>query len=255
MSAKLKYKNKFYLRHRALTSSSSKRIIELFPDFFHPKSILDIGCGTGEWLRSFQEKYLSCKIFGIDGDWVKPHDLVCKNINFINMDLKHELSSVVLDKKYDLVCCLETITDLSENRGKILIKEITKITKLCLFSSGTPVQNHGPHVNIQWQSYWHSLFEQNGFVALDFIRSKTWNDPSVGPWYSQNCFLFVEKSWLKENLKWQNHVSNIKIPTDIIHPKLLPTPIKNIGLIRLIKSMPVIFLNTFRRLILRIKKK
>lgn len=255
MSAKLKYKNKFYLRHRALTISSSKKIIELFPDFFNPKSILDIGCGTGEWIQAFKDRYSSCNFSGVDGDWVKEDDLICKNINFTNMDLKCELSSKVFNKKYDLVCCLETITDIPENRGKILIKEITNITKLCLFSSGTPVQNHDPHVNIQWQSYWHNLFVQNGFVVLDFIRPKTWNDPSVGPWYSQNCFLFIEKSWLKENPNWQNLTSNIKIPTDIVHPKLLPTSIKNIGLITLVKSIPIIFLNILRRLILRIKKK
>lgn len=255
MLAKSKYKNQFYLRHRAITSYSSKKIVELFPNFFKPESILDIGCGTGEWIKAFKDRYSSCEFSGIDGYWVKKDDLIYKEINFFNIDLKHQLSSEVFNKKYDLVCCLETITDLPENRGRIIIKEITKITKLCLFSSGTPVQNHGPHINIQWQSYWHNLFAQNGFIALDFIRPKTWDDPNVGPWYSQNCFLFVEKSWLKDNPRWQNLVSNIKIPIDIVHPKLLPISIKDISLKLLIKSIPIIFINFFKRLILKIKKK
>ena len=35
MLAKLKYKNQFYLRHWAITFYSSKKIVELFPNFLN----------------------------------------------------------------------------------------------------------------------------------------------------------------------------------------------------------------------------
>ena len=228
MISKLKYINFFYLKHRPLTLSSAKKIIKLFPNFFQPDSILDIGCGTGEWIQTFKDRYPLCRFTGIDGKWIKKNNLVCKDFDFLDIDLNLELSSNVFNKKYDLVNCLETITDLTEQRGKDLVKKICKITNLCLFSSGTPVQTHGPHKNQQWQSYWHVLFDKNEFTAIDFIRPSIWNDDDVGPYYRQNCFLFVKKSWLNNNPQWKNLSKNYKFPTDVVHPHLAPL-IQKIG--------------------------
>ena len=191
MLSKLKYKNKYYQRHRDLTLSSAKKIIQLFPNTFNPKSVLDIGCGTGEWMSLFKTKYPSCNLVGIDGHWIKSDDLICKDIDLFNLDLSSDLASKVFEKKYDLIICLETITDLTEQCGNNLIEKICKSSDICLFSSGTPVQTHTPHKNRQWQSYWRGLFEKNGFKVLDVIRPAIWNDNDVGAWYRQNCFLFV----------------------------------------------------------------
>ncbi len=246
MLAKLKYINNFFLKHRPLTISSAKKIIKLFPNNFNPKSILDIGCGTGEWIQTFKDRYSSCKFTGIDGHWIKSDDLICKDFNFFTIDLSSELYLEIFNKKYDLICCLETITDLTEQKGEDLIKKICEITDMCLFSSGTPIQTHGPHKNRQWQSYWHNLFAQNEFIALDFIRPKTWNDSDVGPWYSQNCFLFVKKSWLKNNQEWQNLSLNHQFPIDIVHPKVAPL-IHNMRLKQWLKLLPSVFRNTFKK--------
>ena len=245
MLPKSKYLNKFFLKHRPITLSSAKKIIKLFPNYFNPKLILDIGCGTGEWIKTFNDRYSSCKFIGIDGHWINSDDLIYKNCDFLNIDLNSELSSETFNKKYDLVCCLETITDLTEHKGQNLIKKICNITDMCLFSSGTPVQTHGPHKNQQWQSYWHSLFIKNEFTALDFIRPAIWNDIDVGPWYRQNCFLFVKKSWLKNNPEWQNLTLNQQFPIDIVHPEVAPL-IKNMRLKQWLRLLPNVFRNTFK---------
>lgn len=118
---------------------------------------------------------------------------------------------------------------------------------MCLFSSGAPNQTHGPHKNRQWQSYWHSLFKKNGFIALDFIRPAIWNDNDVGPWYRQNCFLFIEESWLQRNQKWQNLTLSQKFPIDILHPNLLPPLTQNMRLKTWLRLLPRILLNTFKK--------
>lgn len=247
MLSKLKYKNKYYQRHRDLTLSSAKKIIQLFPNTFNPKSVLDIGCGTGEWMSLFKTKYPSCNLVGIDGHWIKSDDLICKDIDLFNLDLSSDLTSKVFEKKYDLIICLETITDLSEQCGDNLIEKICKSSDICLFSSGTPVQTHTPHKNRQWQSYWRSLFEKNGFKVLDVIRPAIWNDNDVGAWYRQNCFLFVEKSWLKNNLEWEDICSHQKFPLDIVHPELLPPLIQNMKLKKWLKIFPKVIINTFKK--------
>ena len=242
-----KYLKEYYSRHRSLTLSSAKKIIKLFPDYFDPKSILDIGCGSGEWILAFQNQYPLCKLTGIDGHWIKSDELISKSNDFIVADLNSGLPVEIFDKKYDLISCLETITDLPKKKGEHLIHQLCKITNLCLFSSGTPIQTHGPHKNRQWQSYWHNLFEKNGFKALDFIRSATWNDSEVGPWYSQNCFLFVEKSWLEDNPRWQNLSLNQENPIDVVHPMIVPPLIQNMKLKKWLKILPRVLLNTFKK--------
>lgn len=242
-----KYSKKYYLRHRSLTLSSAKKIVKLLPDYFDPKYILDIGCGYGEWMLAFKDQYPSCKLTGIDGHWIKSDELICKDSDFFAADLNAGLPLEIYNKNYDLISCLETITDLSEKKGKQLIYQLCKITNLCLFSSGTPIQTHGPHKNRQWQSYWHNLFEKNGFKVLDFIRPATWNDPNVGPWYSQNCFLFAKKSWLEENSKWKNLSLNQQHPINVVHPKILPALIENMKLKKWLKIFPKVIINTFKK--------
>jgi len=126
-----------------------------------------------------------------------------------------------------------------------LVKKICSITNLCLFSSGTPVQTHGPHKNQQWQSYWHDLFDKNQFTALDFIRPAIWNDKDVGPYYRQNCFLFIKKSWLNNNEQWQNLFKNYQFPTDVVHPQVAPL-IQKMRLKQWLRLLPRVLMNTFK---------
>ena len=90
------------------------------------------------------------------------------------------------------------------------------------------------------------IYLKNGFIALDFIRPKIWNDEDVGPWYRQNCFLYIKKSWLLENSKWQSLTTNIQFPTNVVHPEVAPK-IQKMGLKQWIKLLHKVFLNTFKK--------
>jgi ribosomal protein L11 methylase PrmA len=50
------------------TNASSQVVPELIK-MFQPKSVLDVGCGTGTWLRSFIESGVN-DVAGMDGDFV-----------------------------------------------------------------------------------------------------------------------------------------------------------------------------------------
>ena len=82
---------------------------------------------------------------------------------------------------------------------------------------------------------------------MDVIRPVIWNDTDVGVWYRQNCFLFVEKSWLKNNTEWEEIFSDHKFPSDIVHPELLPPLIQNMKLKKWLKIFPRVILNTLKR--------
>ena len=52
------------VERNALRSGSvvAEKVIELF----HPATVVDVGCGTGAWLRVFSERGVS-RVLGVDG--------------------------------------------------------------------------------------------------------------------------------------------------------------------------------------------
>jgi len=98
--------------------------------------VLDVGCGIGQYFP-----YLKGSITGIDFD--------IKNVrrarkSFPNAKvIHHDLSKLPLpvDKKYDLVICLELIEHIKKKDALRLIKELEKITKGYLLISTPNINN------------------------------------------------------------------------------------------------------------------
>ncbi|MCJ1681479.1 hypothetical protein MTF65_29820 [Streptomyces sp. APSN-46.1] len=40
------------------------------------------------------------------------------------------------------------------------------------------------HRNEQWPAYWRDRFGRWGYVLVDCLRSRSWDDPEVEPWYA-----------------------------------------------------------------------
>jgi hypothetical protein len=41
--------------------------------------------------------------------------------------------------------------------------------------------------------YWAKIFDDFGYLPIDFIRPKIWDNKDVMYWYKQNTLLFVKK--------------------------------------------------------------
>ena len=67
-------------------------IVPLVMEIIMPKSVVDIGCGIGNFLKVFKENGV-VDILGIDGSWVN-RELLAKNISlteFIEHDLENNI--------------------------------------------------------------------------------------------------------------------------------------------------------------------
>ena len=51
-----------------------REVAPLIMDLLKPKSILDVGCGTGTWLKAFEELGVADYI-GVDGDYIQTNQL------------------------------------------------------------------------------------------------------------------------------------------------------------------------------------
>lgn len=174
-----------------------------------PASVIDIGCGTGTWLK-IAKKLGANTILGIDGIHADKSLLCIKDEEFMQHDLT---KPIIIKKKYDLAICLEVAEHLPEDASDDLIETITGHSDIILFSAALPGQGGQNHINEQWPPYWQKKFAEKGFAVSDFLRDVFWNNNQVDWWYKQNMFIYFKE----DVISTLNKTDHIQIK---IHPEL-----------------------------------
>lgn len=167
-------------------------IVPILCDLLDFKTVLDVGCGTGTWLSVFQENG-SEEVLGLDGDHLDKR-LFAKNVSlkcFQSVDLKNGFD---LNKKFDLVVCLEVAEHLPSSSEDSLVSSLCRHSNQIVFSAAIPGQGGQNHINEQWLSYWIEKFKRYDFQVFDILRPKIWENNNVENWYRQNIVLFRHKS-------------------------------------------------------------
>lgn len=168
--------------------ASARELVPLLIDLFQPNSVVDVGCGLGVWLSVFKQCQTS-QVLGIDSlDCIDAQKLMITSENFLNRDLTKLID---LKQSFDLALCLEVAEHLPEDNAQTLIKSLTKLSNIIVFSAAVPNQGGVHHINEQWANYWLKLFQQEGYEVLDCLRPRIWNNPNIEPWYKQNLLVFV----------------------------------------------------------------
>ncbi len=123
----------------------------------NPKTVLDVGCAKGFLVEQLRSKGI--KAYGIDiseyaisevPDHIKPF---CK----VGSVLKP------LDRKYDLITCIEVIEHLYPEDAKKAISNLTKHSHDIIFSASPIHSKEKTHHNVKEPSYWTKLFSEVGF--------------------------------------------------------------------------------------------
>jgi SAM-dependent methyltransferase len=165
---------------------SARAIVPLVVDRFTPASVVDVGCGSGGWLKVFREHGVA-DVLGIDGPYVDPIALRVHAHEFVGHDLERPLE---IDRTFDVAISLEAAHYISRENAYALVASITALAPVVLFGAAVPHQPGGPGRNLQWPGWWAELFAQHGYGARDWLRPLVWDDPNVDWWYAQNTILF-----------------------------------------------------------------
>jgi len=195
---------------------SAKEIVPLVLELVQPRSVIDIGCGTGNWLSVFKEFGIE-EIFGVDGDYVSEKILKIPKERFLSFDLKRPFH---LGRQFDLVLSLEVAEHLPPESASTFIDSLTGHGNVVLFSAATPHQGGTQHLNEQWPEYWLEHFQHRGYVVIDCIRKRVWKNPNVEWWYAQNVLMFVQRDHLDARPLLRREFENTAISQlSIIHPR------------------------------------
>lgn len=210
------YTKSFYEQMRNGATRSAEVIVPLVLQLVPVRSVLDVGCGDGSWLSVFRKLGVE-DILGIDGDYVDQDFLQIPKDHFQAFDLTKPFS---LGRIFDLVISLEVAEHLPSDCAGAFVESLTRIAPLVLFSAAIPFQGGNHHLNEQWQDKWADLFQTHGYLPVDFIRKRIWQNDSVDWWYAQNTLLFAQVSLIDNNASLKAEFENTAPPLlRLVHPK------------------------------------
>jgi SAM-dependent methyltransferase len=201
-------------RQEELNRTSARRVLSILFDFVRPRSVLDVGCGLGTWLRVAQEQGVP-EVAGIEGAWLDRSLLQVAPDLVTTLDLEPGFR---LERRFDLVICLEVAEHLPASAAEVFVASLAAHADVVLFSAAVPNQGGHHHVNEQFPNYWAERFARNGFVPVDLIRPRVWDDSAVLWWLRQNILVFANDRGLKENpgLRAEREVAR---PLNLVHPE------------------------------------
>lgn len=141
------------------SSDTAEIIVPILIDWYKPKSVLDLGCNVGWWLNAFMQNGVT-SFLGIDGDNMLS-ELKIPPARFITDDLTQEIN---LEKRFDLLLCLEVAEHLEKQYADTLVKTCVNHSDTIFFSAATKGQGGYHHVNEQPHQYWIDKFAAQGYT-------------------------------------------------------------------------------------------
>jgi SAM-dependent methyltransferase len=211
------YSQVFFDHHEAAARASARATAPLVVELVKPRSVVDLGCGTGAWLAEFKTAGID-DFLGIDGDYVDRERLLIPAERFLAHDLKQPLK---LDRKFDLAMCLEVAEHLPADRAAALVTSLVDAAPVVLFSAAIPYQRGDDHVNEQWPEYWQGLFADHDYTVVDCLREPLWRHKDMAPWYAQNMLLYINRGRLADypGLAMHHQRAGDNPRLSIVHPE------------------------------------
>lgn len=186
------YDKTFFEGQKEGSRRSAQRVVPVVRDIVRPSSVVDVGCGVGTWLAAWREAGVT-DVHGYDGDYVDRSMLQIPQEQFTAADLSKPLNA---GRTFDLAQSLEVGEHLPHTASESFVESLTSLAPVVLFSAAIPLQGGTHHINEQWPAYWVERFASRGYVVVNALRAKFWNDDAVQPWYRQNMLFFVDESKL-----------------------------------------------------------
>jgi SAM-dependent methyltransferase len=199
------YTESYYEHIERGSLQSARAVVPVLLTFVQPARVLDVGCGTGAWLRVLQEHGVA-DVWGVDTSAVPRQALLFEEHRFIETD---SLPNFEAPGPFDLAISLEVAEHLPEEAADGLIASLTASSPVVLFSAAIPGQGGAHHINEQWPDYWARKFQAHDYVCIDCLRPRLWNNAEIRFWFRQNLLIFVKRT----------HVIQVPALARVYHPE------------------------------------
>jgi SAM-dependent methyltransferase len=151
---------------------------------FSPKSVLDVGCGTGKALEFFLSKGIDA--VGIEGSAIARAKSLHPD-RIIPCDLR---KPVHLGRTFDLVWCFEVAEHIHFRFTDVFVQTIARHAPVFVISAAPPGQGGEGHFNMQPKTYWIAKAADVGFKLDSEATAELAN---TREFYSDNIMVFVRE--------------------------------------------------------------
>jgi Methyltransferase domain len=152
----------------------------------HPRSVVDVGCGTGIWLAEFLSGGVA-EILGVDGTWIPDARLRISQDHLLRHDLTGPLAA---PRRFDLVLCLEVGEHLPESAADTLVTTLSGLGSIVVFSAAAPGQGGNNLRDEQTGEWWDRLFDARGYRPHRAFGRRLAGDREVDGRYARNLVIY-----------------------------------------------------------------
>jgi SAM-dependent methyltransferase len=207
------YNEGFYLDQKDSSYRSATIVLDFLFRYYCPKSVVDVGCGLGTWLKVCREKGVKT-IKGYDVNEM-PADQFFIDRNLVEIiDLE---KPVAVSQTYDLALSVEVAEHIDPGHTERYLDYLTALSDVILFSAANPHQLGMGHVNEQPPTYWSERFGRRQFLCFDLLRPTLMNVEGISWWYRQNLLLFVHEK--RAGRFREQGLAPVESPMYLYHPE------------------------------------
>lgn len=189
--------------------------VPVLAEALRPRSVVELGCGTGEWLAGFVRAGVD-EVLGLDLPEAAEAGLAVAPEQFMAADLT---DPPALHREFDLALTMEVAEHLPYELAEAFVAYVCALAPAVLFGAAVPLQGGEQHHNEQYPEFWAELFAVYGFQPVDCFRKLYWNEPEASWFYAQNALLYARP----ETLNGFPHLMPFAYATDperlvMLHP-------------------------------------
>jgi SAM-dependent methyltransferase len=168
--------------HQRYRQALTSDILATISSLKSPSTVLEVGCGIGIISQLIAQRFPTASVRGID--FSEEGINIAKAMwDFQNLEFTHELDSVSLNQKWDMVCAFEVLEHV-EDWQTLLMRMVNVAEKyICLsFPTGRmrPHEVSLGHVRNFKKGEVENFLEQHGFVATQLYYA---GFPFLNPLY------------------------------------------------------------------------
>jgi len=183
------YDTAYFKKINAEEGEQAERLANVLAWKYNPKSVLDIGCASGLYLKPFTD--LGIKIHGVDYSEAAVDDSVLQVPRSV-IEVA-DITKQSVKSRADLTMSVEVLEHIPAAGAETAIKHIAQTSKLIFFTAAQPGQGGVGHVNCQPKQYWQELFAKQGFKRdiqdENYIRTIMASGYHMG-WLINNLMIF-----------------------------------------------------------------
>ena len=155
---------------------------------FSPKTVVDVGCGSGAVLLAFKEHGVS----GIGLEYSEAALDFCRkrSLQVRKFDLEGQIPT---DVRADVAISTEVAEHLPEAVADRYVDLLCSIADRVVLTAATPGQGGTDHVNEQPNEYWIDKFARRRFSHLEEVTRtwrRAWREQAMSSCYSDNVMVF-----------------------------------------------------------------